>query len=68
MMEQRSIKVGDKVRTGVYVIGEWRPIGCGVVVSQSDDGSVSVVDKMALFGGAPWCVQEATSNLRPFDA
>ncbi len=63
-MEHQGIKIGDKVRSGVYVLNEWRPMHTGIVVSQTADGSVSGVDRMSLHGGAPWVVQEQTSHLR----
>jgi hypothetical protein len=59
-----SIKVGDKVRTGVYVMGEWKPMASGFVVAQSCDGSVSDVDIGSLHGAAPWIHKEVTSHLR----
>lgn len=63
-MPQDRIKVGDRVRTGVYVAGKWRPMSIGIVVSQSNDGSVSNVDIMSLHGGAPWVTAERTDHLR----
>lgn len=59
-----SIKVGDRVRTGVYVIGEWHPMSLGIVVAVSTDGSTAMVDVMSLHGGAPWLRTEMTSHLR----
>lgn len=59
----KDIKVGDKVRTGVYVLGKWIPASIGVVVAQSFDGSVSDVDVMSLHGGAPWVRKEQTNHL-----
>lgn len=67
-MQTNEIKVGDKVRVGVYVLNEWRPMGTGIVVSQSSDKSVSGVDMMSLHGGAPWVRQEVTSHLRHVSA
>jgi hypothetical protein len=64
MSEDTSIKVGDTVTTGVYVLGEWKGMQQGVVVSQSSDGSVSDVDVMSLHGGQPWIRKEVTSHLR----
>jgi hypothetical protein len=63
MSEDTSIKVGDIVTTGVYVLGEWKEMQQGVVVSQSSDGSVSDIDVMSLHGGQPWIRKEATSHL-----
>lgn len=59
-----DIKIGDTVRTGVYVCGEWQPMSKGVVVSQSMDGSISHVDIMSLHGGRPWIQPERTDHLR----
>lgn len=59
-----QIRLGDKVRTGVFVNGEWRPGSPGFVVSQTADGSISGVDIMSLHGGAPWVLQERTDHLR----
>lgn len=58
------IKIGDRVRCGVYVMGEWRPSSAGIVVSQTPDGTVCGVDIMSLHGGAPWVRQECTNHLR----
>lgn len=60
-----AIKIGDRVRCGVYVGGVWRPSSAGIVVSQSPDGAVSGVDIMSLHGGRPWVRQERTDHLRP---
>lgn len=62
-----EIRIGDKVRCGVYVGGEWRPSEMGIVVTQSFDRSVSGVDVMSLHGGRPWVRQEQTSHLRKID-
>ena len=58
------VRIGDKVRTGVYVNGEWCQMQTGMVVAQSFDGSVSDVDIMSLHGGRPWVVKESTAQLR----
>ncbi len=58
------IQVGDTVRTGVYVLGEWEPMAEGIVKWVSADGSIADVDVMSLHGGAPWIRTEATSSLR----
>lgn len=60
-----TIKIGDRVRCGVYVCGEWRPSSIGIVASQTPDGTVCGVDIMSLYGGAPWVQQERTDHLRP---
>lgn len=59
-----TIKVGDYVRTGTYVLGEWRPSYLGEVVSVSDDGTVAQVDVMGIHGGRPWIRFEETRQLR----
>jgi hypothetical protein len=59
-----NIQVGDIVRTGVYVMGEWKPSYLGVVVSQSADGSVSDVDVGSIHKCAPWIHKTITSQLR----
>lgn len=61
---QSPITVGDKVQTGVYVLGEWTSLQTGIVVSRSCDGTVCGVDVMSLHGGAPWVLQERTDHLR----
>ena len=62
MVEQ--IRVGDRVRTGVYVLGDWKPCSVGYVVSVSNDGILAEVDVMSLHGGAPWVRLEQISHLR----
>ena len=59
-----GIKIGDKVRTGVYVIGEWKPMWLGEIVDQSSDGSSSKVDIGTIHGCAPRTQWEQTSHLR----
>ena len=59
-----SIRVGDKVQTGVYVMNEWRGCATGFVVAQSFDGTVCDVDIMSHRGGAPWITKERTDHLR----
>lgn len=59
-----NIQVGDRVRTGVSVCGEWQPMAEGIVKWVSADGSIADVDVMSLHGGAPWIRTEATSSLR----
>lgn len=59
-----DIKVGDRVRTGVYVCNEWKPMHLGVVVAISNDGQLARVDVMGLHGGAPWIRNEQVSHLR----
>ena len=60
------IKVGDTVKTGVYVLGQFKPMHTGVVVHQSDDRSVSWVDVGSLRGCQPWLRIEVTSQLHIF--
>ena len=59
-----EIKVGDRVRTGVYVLGDWVPMSPGIVTELSADKSLALVDVMSLHGGAPWIRHEQTSHLR----
>ena len=59
-----TIKVGDKVMTGVFVLGRFQPMSPGIVTAQTPDGTVSDVDVMSLHGGAPWIRKEATSHLQ----
>lgn len=59
-----AIRVGDRVRTGVYICGEWKPAFLGIVVDQSFDGTISSVDVMSLHGGRPRIHLETTSHLR----
>lgn len=66
-MSEQEIKVGDMVRLGVYVLGEWRPSYTGRVVQQSSDGTVSHVDVMSHHGGRPWIHFEVTSHLRKLE-
>lgn len=68
MEDDKRINVGDMVRCGVYVGGEWRPMQSGRVVSQSSDGSVSHVDIGGPHGCAAWVQPEVTANLRKLDA
>lgn len=59
-----GVVVGDRVRTGVFVCGEWVGMSLGIVVGQSSDGSVSSVDIMSLHGGSPRIQYEQTGHLR----
>lgn len=59
-----GIKIGDRVRTGVYVIGEWKPMWLGMVIDQSDDGSSSKVDIGSMHGCRAIINWEQTSHLR----
>ena len=58
------MQIGDKVKTGVYVLNEWKPMHTGIVVEQSSDRTLSEVDIMSLHGGAPWIHTERTDHLR----
>jgi hypothetical protein len=66
-MNECEIKVGDMVRTGVYVLGEWRSSYSGRVVRLSADGTTAEVDVMSHHGGRPWIHFEATSHLRKME-
>jgi hypothetical protein len=57
------IRVGDKVRIGVYVCGEFKPMSLAIVV-EDVDAQLCRVDKMSLHGGAPWITLEQKSHLR----
>lgn len=46
------MKVGDHVRTGVYVLGEYRPMEDGYIVATHS--GYCDVDVMSHHGGAPW--------------
>ena len=63
-----ALKVGDMVRTGVHVCGDWLASNEGRIVAQSTDGSVSEIDVMSHRGGAPWIRFEATSDLRAIES
>jgi hypothetical protein len=67
-MSTDEIKVGDMVRCGVYVLGEWRQSYLGRIVQQSSDGAVSHVDVMSHHGGSPWIHFEQTSHLRKMES
>jgi len=58
------IKAGDKVRTGVYVCGEWKPMWLGVVTCVSNDGTLATVDIGTMHGCAPNVRTEQVSHLR----
>ena len=59
-----EIKVGSVVRTGVYVIGEWRPMWLGTVTGISNDGTLATVDVGSMHGCAPNVHLEQISHLR----
>jgi hypothetical protein len=61
--DNSKIRVGDKVRIGVYVCGEFKPMGLAIVV-EDVDAQLCKVDKMSLHGGAPWITLEQKSHLR----
>jgi hypothetical protein len=61
------VQIGDKVKTGVYVLGEWMPMYIGIVVDQSIDQTISKVDVMSLHGGAPWIHAERTDHLHKIE-
>jgi hypothetical protein len=52
-----EIKVGSRVRCGVYVMGEWVPMHSGIVTHDHGDGTYDV-DRMSLHGGRPWVERE----------
>lgn len=59
-----NIKIGDKVRTGVYVCNEFRPMWLGHVVGISSDGTLASVDIGSMHGCAPNIRLEQISHLR----
>jgi hypothetical protein len=59
-----AIKVGDKVRTGVYVCGEFRAMWPGIVTGVSSDGTLASVDIGSMHGCAPNVRTEQISHLR----
>lgn len=58
-----KINVGDKVQTGVYVLGQWRPMYDGIVIDRVNDELVKV-DVGSLHGCQPWIKLEQDSHLR----
>ena len=60
----RMIEVGDKVRTGVYLCGEWKPMWLGTVTGMSSDGTTASVDIGSMHGCAPNLRFEQISHLR----
>ena len=58
------IKIGDKVRTGVYVCGVFKPMWLGTVTEMSHDGTTASVDIGSMHGCAPNIRLEQTSHLR----
>ena len=64
VLEPHVIGIGDRVRTGVYVCGEWRPMSLGIVVDMSIDRTLCTVDTMSLHGGRAWLRTEQVSHLR----
>lgn len=63
MSTNDEIRVGDKVRIGVYVLGEFKPMSLAIVV-EDVDAQLCKVDKMSLHGGASWVTLEQKSYLR----
>ena len=47
-----DIVVGDMVRLGIWVCGEWQPMQLGKVVTTQ--GGFIEADVMGIHGGAPW--------------
>lgn len=58
------IKVGDTVRTGVYVLGEFRQMWLGTVTDVSTDGTLASVDIGTIHGCAVNIRVEQVSHLR----
>lgn len=59
-----NMKVGDVVRTGVYVCGEFRPMWLGTVVDISNDEALALVDTGTMHGCARRAHWEQISHLR----
>ena len=59
-----EIRVGDTVETAVYVCGERRPMGCGLVVCVHS--GYCDVDHCYPYG-SPWIYGETTSSLRKIE-
>jgi hypothetical protein len=57
------MKVGDKVRTGVYVCGEWKGMWIGIITRRIDSQLVEV-DIGSLHGCAPRKQIEQETHLR----
>lgn len=55
-------KIGELVRTGVYVCNEFVPMALGRIVSVHD--GYCDVDVMGLWGGEPWIQSHHISHLR----
>jgi hypothetical protein len=62
-MENEMMKVGDKVRTGVYVLGRFQPMSLGIITRRIDDQLVEV-DVGVVHGCASWKRIEQESHLR----
>ena len=59
-----EIRIGDTVRTGVYVCGEFRPMWLGKVVELSSDKTLASVDIGSMHGAARNIHVEMVSHLR----
>jgi hypothetical protein len=60
---RKMMKVGDRVRTGVYVCGEWKGMYLGIITRRIDAQLVEV-DVGSLHGCKPWKHIEQESHLR----
>lgn len=56
------MKIGDHVQTGVYVLGEFKPVYTGVIVGVLY--GLFQVDIGSLHGCQPWIHLEQESHLR----
>ena len=61
------MNIGDKVVTGVFVLGKFQPMSEGIITRRIDSQLVEV-DVMSLHGGRPWLRVEQESHLRLADA
>lgn len=55
-------QIGERVRTGVYVCGEFRPMVDGIIVAVHN--GYCDVDVMSFRGGAPWVRSYTYGELR----
>ena len=62
MSGYRPFRVGDRVRTGVYVGDEYRPLSDGIVTAVHS--GYCAVDVMGFRGGAVWTQLYANNELR----
>ena len=54
-MQTNVFKIGQKVWTGVWVMGKWQRMAVGIITAVYS--GYYDVDIMSLHGGAPWITQ-----------